>query len=253
MLLPKSQVVAAVQFAPKLLDVQKNLALALQLVFEAALKGAKLIVLPELCLSGFALRDPREASACAQVQDGYQTEAFRPVCERFGCHVVFGYVELREGNLYNSAAIVGPCGLERSFQKHNLWGNDNVWAKPSEQQSGCVLTAAGRTGVLICRDAMNTYRESYQLKTPRHKFYPRGSVDTICLLAAWGGDYGYPDSAWVELVEESGSNVIVSNRYGNERDLRFKGGSAILDRQRRIYTYGSSFTSEAIVGGVVLL
>jgi predicted amidohydrolase len=47
--------------------------------------------------------------------------------------------------------------------------------------------------------------------------------------------------------------VIVSNRVGKERDLTFKGGSAIIDRNGRIWTNGSSFTETAVVGGLVLL
>jgi predicted amidohydrolase len=248
---PSTSIVAAIQFAPQLLDVTRNLATALQLTFEAAAKGARVIVLPELCLSGYVLNGPREAIQCAQDKKGYQTEAFQAVAQRFGCHVVFGYVELCEGKLYNSAAVVGPCGLEGNFQKHNLWANDNLWAQPSEQGPALVITPAGRLGVLICRDAMNNFRESYYAFNPKHKFYRKGDVDTIALLSNWGGDYGYPDSSWVELVEETRANLIVSNRVGRERDLKFKGGSAVIDRDRRIYTFGSNFTSNAVVGGIV--
>jgi predicted amidohydrolase len=100
---------------------------------------------------------------------------------------------------------------------------------------------------------MNHYRESYAFYKPGQKFYSKGSVDMIALLTNWGGAYGYPDSAWVELVEDTRANVIVSNRVGTERDLKYKGGSAIIDRERRIYTHGSSFTEAAIVGGMIII
>lgn len=249
---PGTTIVAAVQFEPKLLDVERNLATALQLTFEAAAKGARVVVLPELCLSGYVLRDPREAMSCAQDRHGYQTEAFTAIAQRFNCTVVFGYVELLEGKLYNSAAVVGCRGLTANAQKHNLWGSDNMWAQPSEVEPPIVMTPAGRMGVLVCRDALNKYRESYQFYQAGQKFYRRGSVDTIALLTNWGGDYGYPDSSWVELVEETRANLIVSNRVGRERDLKFKGGSCIIDRDRRIWTHGSNFTEAAVVGGVVV-
>lgn len=247
-------IVAAVQFCPVLLDVQKNIATGLQLAFEAAAKGAKVVVLPELCTSGYVLRSSREAMQCAQEKDGYQTEAFAALAQKFNCHIVFGYVELCDGKLYNSAAVVGPRGvLEGNFQKHNGYGSDNMWFTPSEQGPVRVLTQAGRLGVLICRDAMNNFRESYYAHNPRHKFYRKGDVDTIALLTNWGGDYGYPDNSWVELAEELRANIIVSNRVGKERDVKFKGGSAIIDRDRRIWTNGSSFTEAAVVGGVVII
>lgn len=248
---PNTAIVAAIQFEPRLLDVHRNLATALQLTFEAAAKGARVVVLPELCVGGYVLRSPQEAMQVAQDRHGYQTEAFTAIAQRFNCHIVFGYTELLEGKLYNSAAVVGPYGLVANAQKHNLWGSDNMWAQPSEAQNPVVITPAGRLGVLICRDVMNKYRESYQFNHDT-KFYRRGSVDTIALLTNWGSDYGYPDSAWVELVEDTRANLIVSNRVGQERDLKFKGGSCVIDRNRRIWTHGSNFTEAAVVGGIVV-
>jgi predicted amidohydrolase len=244
-------VVAAVQFAPQLLKPTENLATALQLTFEAAAKGAKVIVLPELCISGYTLRNGSEAMQCAQDRNGYQTEAFSTISKRFGCYIVFGYVELFEGNLYNSAAVVGPEGFVGNAQKHNLWGNDNLWAQPSEAMCPVIITPIGRLGVLICRDAMNKYRESYRFAGDK-RFYRFGEIDVIALLTNWGESFGYPDSAWVELVEETGANLIVSNRVGKERDLSWKGGSCIIDRERRIWTNGSSFTEPAVVGGILV-
>jgi predicted amidohydrolase len=246
-------IVAAVQYAPNLLDVHKNIAVAQQHVFEAAGKGAKVIVLPELCLSGYNIRSKYEASSVAQEKNGYQTEAFIPLAKRFNCHIVFGYVELFEGKLYNSAAVVGPEGLVGNNQKHNLWGPDALWATSSEMLPPVINTHAGRLGVLICRDAMNNYRESYRFYKSESRFYKKGSVDTIALLTNWGSDYGYPDNGWVELSEETNSNIIVSNRTGKELDLKFKGGSCVIDRARKVWTHGSSFTEAAVVGGVVLL
>ena len=106
-----SVVVAAVQFEPKILDVHKNIATARYLVHEAAAKDASLIVLPELCISGYTLRDKNEASQCSQTKDGYQTEAFLPIAKQYNCHIILGYVELCEGKLYNSAVVIGPSGV----------------------------------------------------------------------------------------------------------------------------------------------
>lgn len=253
MMVPNAQIVAAVQYKPRLLDVRGNLSTALELAFEAAAKGARLVVLPEMCMSGYVLRSPREAMTAAQERDGYQTQAFVDITKRFGCHVVFGYVELLEGKLYNSAAVVGPSGLVANAQKHNLYGTDNLWAQPSESPPPIVVTPVGRLGVLICRDVGNKYRESYVFYKPGQKFYRCGDVDTIALLTNWGAAYSYPDSAWVELVEDTRANLVVSNRVGKERDMRFKGGSCIIDRDRRIWTHGSSFSEAAVVGGIVVL
>lgn len=245
--------VAAVQFEPKILEVHENLATARVLVHEAAAKGASVIVLPELCVSGYALQDKREASGCSQVRGGYQTECFIPIAKKYNCHVVLGYIELCEGNLYNSAAVIGPRGLEANYQKHNLWANDYLWACPSEVHNSVVVSRAGRLGVLICGDAENNYRKSHKFYNENHKFYKKGSVDTIALLTNWSGPFGYPDSSWMDLAEQTNANVIVSNRVGQERNLKFNGGSCVVTKNKRVYTNGSSFINEAVVGGVIEL
>jgi len=248
----QSPIVAAVQFAPTFNDVHANLKIGQQLAFEAAAKGACLVVLPELCISGYNL-NKREAANCAQTKKGFQTEAFVDIARRFNTHIVFGYVETFEGRLYNSAAVVGPTGFVENCRKKNLWGPDNLWATASESLSPVILTRAGRTGVLICRDVMNNFRDSYKFYKSENRFYKSGTADTIALLTAWGSDYGYPDSSWLELSEETSANIIVSNRVGTEKDLKFKGGSAIIDRNRNVHTYGSSFTENAVVGGYIIL
>lgn len=248
-----SECVAAVQFEPQFLKPRKNVALAKQYVFEAAAKGARVVVLPELCMSGYNMSSVHEAADVAQTRNGWQTQEVCEVAKQMNCFVVFGYVELYEGNLYNSAVVVGPSGPVGNTQKHNLSGADNLWAKASEALNPVIVTPAGRLGILICRDAMNHYRESYRFYRPEERFYRRGSIDTIALLTNWGSAFSYPDSTWVELAEGVDANVIVSNRVGKERDVRFKGGSAVIDRNKRIWTNGSSFDEAAVVGGIVLL
>lgn len=246
-----THVVAAVQFEPRARRVDENLSLAQQLAFEAAMKGARLIVLPELCTSGYDLAGPRDAMACAQTSDGYQTQAFIPIAQRFNCHIAFGYVELNEGKLYNSAAIVGPMGLKANAQKHNLWGIDFLWATPSESIPPVVVTNEGRFGALICADAKNNYRETYSHANDKHRYYHRGSVDIIALLTNWGGEVGYPHSEWIGLAEGTGANVIVANRIGNEGGLSFMGGSCIVDRSLKVWTNGTNFKDTAVVGGII--
>lgn len=247
-----SPIVAAVQFEPRVLDVYKNLGTARMLALEAATKGANIIVLPELCASGYALRNRKEASECSQTRRGYQTEAFIPIAKQYNCHIVMGYVELYENILYNSAAVIGPNGLVANYQKHNLWANDFHWAEASSAINPVITTPAGRLGVLICRDSMNNYRESYTFHKDNEKFYKKGSVDTIALLTSWGG-LGHPDHSWIDLAEQTNANIIVSNRVGKERDLQFKGGSCIVTRSKKVYTHGSSFLTEAVVGGTIEL
>jgi predicted amidohydrolase len=243
-------IVAAVQFSPILLDVATNLKTALRLTFEAAVKGAAVVVLPELSLTGHTLTSPEEACSVAQTSDGPFSMEFAKIARNYNCHIVFGYVELNDGFLFNSAAVVGPFGLDANAQKHNLHGSDFLWARHSTCKVPNVLTRAGRLGVLVCKDASNRYRESAGME-PDHRFYRRGDVDVIALPTNWGTEFSYPDATWMSLAESTSASVIVSNRGGQERDIKFQGGSCVISRDLQVSTHGSSFFGEAVVGGLV--
>lgn len=244
--------VASCQFDPHRGDVERNLAIAQQLCFEAAAKGARVVVLPELCVSGYALRNITEASKYSQTQDGYQTQTFLPIARQFNCHVVFGYIELAEGLLYNSAAVVGPRGIVGNSRKHNLYGRDFLWASPGENLHPVVPITEGRLGVLVCRDVCNQYRTTHPFFKGGQKFYRKGSVDMIAVPVNWNSAGGYPPSDWMELAEGTGANVIVSNRVGHDVEMDFIGGSCVISRDMKVWTNGSSFLDEAVVGGVLL-
>lgn len=242
-------IVAAIQFEPVPRDVVANMAIASQLAFEAAAKGARVVVLPELCMSGHALANVREAADCAQAQGGHQTECLAPIAVRFGCHIVHGYVEAFNGRLYNSAALIGPLGtVIGNSRKRNLWGGDHLWASPADSVMPIVPTQVGRIGALIGRDGANVMRSSAPFPRPGVPLYTPGSLDVLCLLTCKDIDNGYPDAEWVDLAESTKTNVIVSNAQGPRR-----GGSCVIDRMLRTWTHGTSFEDAAVVGGVVLL
>lgn len=247
-------IAAAIQYEPKLFEVAENLGIARALVLEAAGKGASLIVLPELCTSGNVLQSESEAARCCQRAGGEQTEAFCELASLYGVWIAFGYVELYEGKLYNSAAIVSPAGaLVLNVRKRNLFGSDLLWATPGDDSFfRTIVTPFGRIGALICGDVTNEDRSSYRWKVPGKQFYKRGSVDTVCLLTNWAADYGFPDASWTGLSESLDTNVVVSNRIGSERDMKYKGGSCVISRGGKVWSNGSSFEDEAVVGGVLL-
>lgn len=245
-------VVASVQFDPVAGAVQANLQMALQYAFEAAVKGAKIVVLPELCVSGADLTE-RSAIQSSQVADGYQTNLFVPLCRRYNMLVVFGYPELSEGCLYNSAALVGPAGLIGNARKKCLEGFDFLWARPGDDTLSPVVVHEGiRVGALVSHDVRNARRESYAWSKFSGPFYRKGMVDLICVPCAWQEGTKFPDSRWVNLAEQVNCNVAISNQiFAPGGPGMTGGGSCIVDRNLKIWSYGSSLTAPAVVGGLV--
>lgn len=244
-------VVASIQFESKRCDPQANLETALQYAFEAAIKGAKIVILPELCTSGADLTK-REAYACSQVREGYQTNTFLPLCQKYGLAVVFGYPELADGELYNSAAIVTPYGLTGNARKKMLEGHDFTWATPGDDSvSPIVMHEQYRIGVLVSHDVTNKRRGSYPWSRDAGPFYRKGMVDLLAVPCAWKEGFSFPDSKWVNLAEEVSCNVAVSNLVFEDAYGRTGGGSCIVDRDLKVWTYGSSLSAAAVVGGLI--
>jgi predicted amidohydrolase len=246
------KIVAAVQFVPKPLGIEENLAAAQSFVFEAARKGARVIALTELCLCGSDSVTRENVASLCQPADGYQTNAFVPICERFNCHVVFGYVEACCGKLFNSAAIVGPRGLEGNARKHNLSGTDYLWSDTGDGMWPIVVTSVGRLGTLLSKDSVNLYRKSYMHGTMSNvKFYEPNSVDIIALLAR-STDVSLPNDDWMQLAESLDANVIVSNNTGPSLGGSLhSGGSCVISRDMRVWTNKCNFVDATIAAGLV--
>ena len=120
-------VVAACQLGLAVGEGEANLAAAAAAIAAAAGHGAELVVLPELCDSGYVFTGEAEARALASPADGSPTlREWQALAARYGLTIVGGFCELgEEGLVYNSAAVVGPdgpwpstarrtCGMPRS-------------------------------------------------------------------------------------------------------------------------------------------
>src|SRR5215469_18266721 len=101
-------VIAVCQLALSVGDVAANRAAAASAVAEAAEHGADLVVLPELCDSGYVFSGPAEARAlAAPVTDSPTLREWRALSVQYAIAVAGGFCELgADGQLYNSAAVV---------------------------------------------------------------------------------------------------------------------------------------------------
>src|ERR1700687_2143847 len=125
--------VACIQMEPKIGEKKANVAHSLDKIAEAAGKGARLIVLPELCNSGYVFASRHEAFTLAEpVPNGPTSEAWLEAARRHGAVIVAGICERAGDALYNSAAIVGPNGFIGTYRKVHLWGAENLFFEPGD-------------------------------------------------------------------------------------------------------------------------
>jgi predicted amidohydrolase len=145
--------VACAQLSPVVGNVEGNRRLAREAVREAVAAGAQLVVLPELCTSGYVFDSPAEARACAEPADGPALRDWAAEAARGDAVVVGGFCELDEdGALYNSAAVVDATGVLSVYRKIHLWDREQLFFNPGQTCAPVVETPAGLIGLAICYD-----------------------------------------------------------------------------------------------------
>ena len=113
--------IACVQMEPIVGEKDKNLSRSIEMIEEAAGNGARLVVLPELCNSGYVFETREEAFALSEeVPAGPTSEAWIQLAAKHDLHIVAGINERDGDALYNSSVVVGPRGHIGTFRKVHL-------------------------------------------------------------------------------------------------------------------------------------
>jgi predicted amidohydrolase len=105
----------AVNFKAEYADKAANLEKILYYVNEAARDKADIIVLPELCLTGYdvfttdELTYEEKSGYCEGIM-GKSMEKIRSAVEKCGIYAVVGFAESAGDKFYNSAAVISDKG-----------------------------------------------------------------------------------------------------------------------------------------------
>jgi predicted amidohydrolase len=163
--------VAAVQFASTLGDVEGNRKALLRLTREAGEAGARVVVLPETAIQGYMTADgsmkwctpdfpsdEEETSleGYAETVPGSSTKAFATLARELAIYVLVPLVEheTSTNRYFNSAVLVGPSGeVAAHYRKAHPWTvAEYGWASEGDGKPVVVKTPLGPVGILICYD-----------------------------------------------------------------------------------------------------
>ncbi|MGB9893222.1 MAG: nitrilase-related carbon-nitrogen hydrolase [Candidatus Saccharicenans sp.] len=234
--------IALAQISPVLGNIEKNLAIHLELIKEAQDKKADLLIFPELSLTGYSLRDLAAEVALNPERSpifSRLTEASKKI------DLVFGFVEESNSNpglIYNSGAYLSRGQTVHIHRKvflptSGMFEEGRFFAAGKRFQT--FPTQFVRTGLLICRDFLH-YCSSYCLMAD-------GAGLIIDISAAPGRGVsdekssGFETSRMWELMGEaisffSSAVVIYCNRVGFEDGATFAGGSFIYSPYGKLIT-----------------
>jgi predicted amidohydrolase len=145
--------IACVQVAPVFGDVDGNRERAAQAIDAAAGGGADIVVLPELCVTGYAFADESEARELGEPAEGPTLAQWRELAAAHHVVIVGGFCELDDaGSPRNSALIVDHDGSSCVYRKTHLWDREQLIFLAGTAPAPVVDTSAGRIGVAICYD-----------------------------------------------------------------------------------------------------
>jgi predicted amidohydrolase len=193
----------------------------------AALREARadLLVAPELSTSGYVFASREESAALSETLPGPSSELLEQVCRSTGGRVVIGIAERAPEGFFNSAALIGPGGVEGVYRKAHLFGEEKLHFAAGRTGFPVFTIEVGgrpvRLGMLVCFD----------------HFFPEAARSLALAgaqLICHPSNLVLPEVAQLSTRVRSIENRvywILANRYGSEdrggKKLDFTGASQV--------------------------
>ncbi|MFT4125401.1 MAG: nitrilase-related carbon-nitrogen hydrolase [Gordonia sp. (in: high G+C Gram-positive bacteria)] len=220
-------IVASCQFAPKIGAVGENIAHGRTLIEQAAERGARVVVLPELASSGYVFENTAEAAAAAVSPGGPELAPWRDASNHLGVVVVAGFCESGgAGKPFISALILVPGNDPVVYRKVHLWDRERLIFAAGSAPPPVVDTPIGRIAAMIC----------YDLEFPEWVRIPAlEGADLICAPVNWPAGRRPPGERPGEVVRvqaQAAMNrvaIAVCDRTGTERGVGWTSASVIVD------------------------
>jgi predicted amidohydrolase len=220
--------VAIGQVAPVVGELQANLDRTRELTTQAVAEGAKLVVFPELNLSGYftppqlglAATDQRLRAATVGAGDAA---------------VLLGFPELDNGVTYNSAALY-IAGELRHVHRKLILPSYHPFTEDERFRPGNALhtfnTPFGRAAVLLCEDAVQPALATVAAHDGAELLLiPANSAHSLRPEISNREHWHAVTSFYARLTQ---TFVVFANRAGEEAPFRFWGGSHVLDPQGQL-------------------
>lgn len=219
--------VACLQFEPQFGQVEANLAEIDRLVREAAAKGAKILVLPELADTGYVFESAEELQElAAPIPEGRASQMLMGLAAELGVYIASGLCEKAGDTFYNSAIFCGPEGYLGTFRKLHLWNKEKLFFRPGDLGLPVFDTAFGKVGVAICYDGW--FPETF-------RGLVAGGAELICVPTNWvpmpdqpAGGEPMANVLHKAAAHSNGVAIACADRVGVERGQLFLGCSLIV-------------------------
>ncbi|MFN7024050.1 MAG: carbon-nitrogen hydrolase family protein [Pseudorhizobium sp.] len=143
--------IAGLQMQSVPADVEANLSKIDAAAEKAAAKGARLLIAPELALTGYGAAD--RFPTLASPADGALADRLSFIARRHRLTIVAGFAEASKGSIYNSVLLTDGTGQTAVYRKSHLYGlYERQWFSREEPCSVIATVDGINIGMLICYD-----------------------------------------------------------------------------------------------------
>jgi predicted amidohydrolase len=145
--------VACQQLAPVFGDLAGNGARAQAAIDLSIAAGAEVVVLPELCTSGYMFESRGEAASLAIARGDPILAGWGRAAAESGAVVAGGFCELGDnGLIYNSAVVFPGSGRPAFYRKLHLWDREKLVFTAGAEFPPVIDSPVGRIAVIVCYD-----------------------------------------------------------------------------------------------------
>lgn len=224
-------------------DTQKNISLMKNYVASCMRNhpGTKLILFPELAVTGYRLTE--EIINVAEEREGPAFEQIASLAQQYHVYIGYGFVEKgSNGDIYNSMNLVSNIGKRvATYQKVHLNPLENHLFASGERLV-TVETEMGKLGLLICWDL--AFPEMARLLTLE-------GAELLLAPSAWEAphDWSYRQMPLARAMDNV-VYVATCNHVGQAGKLSFFGGSAIFGPDGKILGEAKQNVSDIVVADI---
>jgi len=226
------------QFAPRPGAVRANLD---RIVAALSSVRADLMVLPELCTTGYLFPSRFELARVAETApDGPTCRAMAALSHSTNAAVVWGMPEAAGDRIFNSAVLVTPHGEFHAYHKAHLFVDEKDLFDPGDSPFPVFDIGSVKVGMLVCFD--HFFPEAARSLALR-------GAQIICHPSNLVLEYAHTNS--ITRAVENRVYWILANRTGSEtlgeKTLAFNGRSQIVAPDGRRLAQAGPDTEETLV------
>jgi predicted amidohydrolase len=227
--------IGCIQFSPALGDLSATIKKLEALLVKAI--DIDLLVLPELCNSGYNFNDFDQAwNNSEEIGNSIFLNFLIEYSQTHKTYIVAGFNERVGNQLFNSAVLIGPQGYIGKYQKLHLFNNEKDFFQSGQAGFPVFQLPNCKIGIQVCFDWM--YPEAWRILALK-------GADIIChpanLVLPGLAQRAVPIHALINKVF-----TITANRVGEEGELVFTGLSTIANPKGEIISQASEKNEEIL-------